>query len=415
MTPGRAYLFFRHSCSAAVWLLVGLSLFFPAPSAHGASKQERNEEKQAIQQELSSYRIKIERLQQRINSQKAQSEEAVLQEKGVLEEIEEIDKLLETQLNKVGELELQVRQQQELIDVKEQEIALLQADKEKVQSHLKKRIYAYYRMGKIGFLNVAFSTNSLPDLLNFHEAFQEMITYDQAILAEYKVKIDDLKQARQVYVLEKELLQDFIDTALEEQLETDRLRNEKRALLTHIRTRKQLYDRAILEMEEATETLSTTLVNLKNKQQNLEQEFKHSKGDLPPPVAGTVITTFNQEKANKLGITRKAPGIAILAKDGTKVKAVADGEVIFSGYLRGYGNTVIIDHGYNYHTVTSRLGKLLKNKGENVKTGTAIGLVSDTAMLIDEGLYFEIRHDKNPQNPLKWLKTSQLRIAEQLP
>jgi septal ring factor EnvC (AmiA/AmiB activator) len=131
-------------------------------------------------------------------------------------------------------------------------------------------------------------------------------------------------------------------------------------------------------------------------------------------VSGTVITTFNQEIVNRLGITRKAPGIAIMAPDRTDVFAIADGTVIFSGYLRGYGNTVIIHHGFEYYTVTSRLGTISAQKEQHIKSGDIIGQVSETAMLIDEGLYFEIRHRKKPQDPLQWLSKSDLQLSDNL-
>lgn len=379
-----------------------------------SNKERRAAEKKKIEKDLQNYHIKISRLEQRINSQIAQSEETVVQERNVLKELEKIDLLLQKQLDKVHELEEQVKEQRQLIEIKEKEIDQLQHEKELVRNHLRARISAYYKMGKIGFLNVAFSTSSLPELLNFHEAFQQMIAYDTSVLNDFKAKINDLEQARKVYVLEHDLLKDFIITTLSEKQETHRIRQEKKELLAEIRTRKQLYDKAVQEMKQATQQLSSSLDVLKNKKEYLDQDFKLSKGELPPPVTGTVITTFNQEKVNRLGITRTSPGIAIMAPDRTDVFAIADGTVIFSGYLRGYGNTVIIHHGFEYYTVTSRLGTIIAQKDQQLKSGDIVGQVGETAMLIDEGLYFEIRHKKKPQDPLLWLSKSDLQLSVDL-
>ncbi len=378
--------------------------------AHSSKKQQRVAEKVKIEKQLKSYNIKISQLQQRISSQKAQSEETVLQEKDVLEELEEIDVLLHKQITKVEDLETQVNEQQRFIEEKETELQILRTAKAKTQQHLKRRINAFYKMGKIDFLNVTFSARSLPELVKFHEAFREMIDYDKNLLGEYKNKMYALEQAKKNYVLEKELLTGFITTAHEESREMIRLRQEKRELLASIRTRKQLYDKAVVEMEQATKKITTKLVSLNSRKKELEQEFKLSKGELPPPLEGTIITKFNQEKTNKLGITRKSSGISIIAPDKTKVRAIADGIILYSGYLRGYGNTVIINHGYQYYTITSRLGRLLVHKGAKITALETIGQVSDTAMLIDEGVYFEVRHDKSPQDPLEWLDTSTLRF-----
>jgi septal ring factor EnvC (AmiA/AmiB activator) len=371
--------------------------------------------KDGIQRDIEKNRIQIRRLQKGIREQQDQTEETVKIEKNILQELENIDVRLQKQQQKVSELENQVLEQQILINVKQTEISSLQKDRERVLSHLKKRISAYYKMGKVGFLNVTFSTKSLPELLKFHDAYQTLIAYDQDVIVLYRNKIDELERARNAYTLEKELLQGFITTTRNENRETDLIRAEKEQLLSHVRTQKHLHKQAIQEMEQASEDLSATLISLKHKEQNLEKTFASRKGKLPSPLAGKVITYFNQEKANKLGILRKSTGIAIKAPDGTKVKAVADGSVIFSGYLRGYGNTVIIHHGFQYYSVTSRLEKIQSREGDSVKKGDGIGYLSDTATLIDDGLYFEIRHGKQSQDPLQWLDASNLQLTERQP
>jgi septal ring factor EnvC (AmiA/AmiB activator) len=124
-----------------------------------------------------------------------------------------------------------------------------------------------------------------------------------------------------------------------------------------------------------------------------------------------LVTLFQQEKVNKLGISKKSLGIELQAADGTNIVAVGDGEVIFSGYLRGYGNTVIIHHGFQYYTVTSRIEKLLVNQGQKVKREDAIGIMGSTATLFDDGIYFEIRHGNQSLDPLAWLNPNRLRAS----
>jgi septal ring factor EnvC (AmiA/AmiB activator) len=113
-------------------------------------------------------------------------------------------------------------------------------------------------------------------------------------------------------------------------------------------------------------------------------------------------------KTNKLGVTRKCQGIELQAPDNTKIVAVNAGEVAYAGYLRGYGNTVIIDHGFNYFTITSRIEKILVNKGQKVKAEEPIGMAGSTATLFDEGLYFEIRYNHQSLDPLLWLNPNRL-------
>lgn len=73
--------------------------------------------------------------------------------------------------------------------------------------------------------------------------------------------------------------------------------------------------------------------------------------------------------------------------------------MIFSGYMRGYGNTIIIDHGLRHYTVTARLDQLLQGEGEDVQAGEKIGVSGGIANLFGKGLYFEIREASRAMDP----------------
>lgn len=364
--------------------------------------------------DIDSYREQIRRLERSIQEQKEKREETKQSEVNLLGELETIDKRVKEQQKTAENLEVKVQLQQMLIGLKQEEIKSLQQGREKMLSHLRKRSGAYYKMGKIGFLNVAFSSQTLPALLKFHDAFQTLVTYDKNLIIDYRGKIQTLQRAHDAETLELKILQNFIDEAQAERDKIDQIRSEKEQLLAHIRSQKKLHEQAAKEMVVASEELSEKLISLKSKEQILEKTFANSKGRLRVPVAGRVITYFHQEKFNRLGVLNKSQGIAIAALDGTKVEAISGGSVIFSGYLRGYGNTVIIHHGYQYYSITSRLESIPVKEGDMVREGTKIGQVSETAALIDEGVYFEIRHGKESQDPLKWLNLKKLEHSKHL-
>ncbi|MDK9707672.1 MAG: peptidoglycan DD-metalloendopeptidase family protein [Desulforhopalus sp.] len=304
-----------------------------------------------------------------------------------------------------------MRNQQALIDKKEEALVKIRDDKSRVEEHLKKRISAYYTMGDIGLLNVTFSTQTLPELLTFHDAFDVLIKYDQNLLRVYGDTIKELLRVKSALDLEKSVLQEFINQAIAEKEVLEAAKTEKHILLTQVRTQTKLHKQAMEEMQRASDDLTKSIVAIKSKNQSEDQNFLANKGNLRPPVDGELITLFQQEKVNKLGISRKSLGIELQAPDGTNIVAVSDGEVIFSGYLRGYGNTVIIHHGFQYYTVTARIEKILVTQGQKLKRDEAIGIVGSTATLFDEGIYFEVRHSNQPLDPLIWLNPNRLRTA----
>lgn len=365
-----------------------------------AQEQEGSED---VKKDISKYRGTIRQLQHGIIQQEGKITETRNTAHNILGELEILDAKLEDQQKKLEELERKTLQQQEMIKKEEKELNKFRTEKNIVEGHLQKRITAYYTMGDIGLLNVTFSTKTLPELLTFHDAFDVLIKYDQDVIKAYQETIEELVRLTAALDLEKLILEDFIEQNLREKELIEKTMIEKKTLLTHVRTQEKLHKQAILEMQQAAENLAESIVSAKSKSLIYEQKFLSYKGSLPLPVQGVVSTFFGQEKTNKLGISRKSKGIELQAADGTKIISVGDGEVIYTGYLRGYGNTVIVHHGFQYYTVTSRIEKILINKGTVVRKGETIGIMGETATLFDEGLYFELRHGRESLDPLVWI------------
>lgn len=387
------------------------SLIFPTVLL-GAEKSPKAVSPTQGKQSIKTFRINIQRLQEGIAAQREQFSEALNRERNLLAELEVIDKRLAEQTVKLKAMEEQRAAQQIVIEQKELELIQIRAEKEKVQRHLQKRITSYYKMGNIGLLNVTFSAQTLPELLKFHDAYQALIAYDQNVIAIYRKSINNLEQATKALNLEKNVLNDFINRAIAEQKAIDATKTEKENLLQHIRTQSKLHKQAIDEMEKAAAELSTTLLALKTREQKSEQGFLEKKGSLPPPVAGVLVAQFQQDVTNSLGISKKTDGIAIKAPNGSKVKAIFPGTVVFAGYLRGYGNTIIVHHGFQYYSITSRVEGIAVGKNQTVETGSVLGETGETATLIEEGTYFEIRHGSTSLDPMQWLAPGGLQYPE---
>jgi len=372
------------------------------------AKTDRKAEKQQVEKGIKKYRININTLQEAITWQKDRIESSELQQRNLLDELASIDARLLAQMKKLLRFEAQVTRQEELISKKEIELQGFIASKQNVQNHLQKRIKAYYKMGKIGIANVVFSTNSMPQMLQFRDSFASLIDYDKSLLDEYRKSIDTLQRAQTALNLEKVVLEDFITIAKEEQAATNTIRLEKKALFNQIKTQKELHEQAVKEMEKVADNLVTSLQALKTKSKLLDQGFLLDKGTHPAPIKGEVITRFGEEHKNRLGISGKTTGITIATQGINKVHTIFDGEVSYAEYLYGYGNTIIIDHGFQYFSITSRLDKLLVQKGDTILQGDTIGLTGDTATLMDEGIYLEIRQGSRPLDPLQWLDKNDL-------
>ncbi len=129
--------------------------------------------------------------------------------------------------------------------------------------------------------------------------------------------------------------------------------------------------------------------------------FSQLRGNIGFPVRGELIGRFGAPRAE--GGTRWR-GIFIRAREGEEVVAVAPGEVVFSDWLRGYGNLLIIEHDDDYLTIYGNNDALLRVVGEQIAAGTPIASVGSSGGGQGSGLYFEIRHKGQPVDPMQWIR-----------
>jgi septal ring factor EnvC (AmiA/AmiB activator) len=132
---------------------------------------------------------------------------------------------------------------------------------------------------------------------------------------------------------------------------------------------------------------------------NVGGAFAALRGHLRLPVKGTISGRYGLPRPEG-GATWK--GIFIRAAEGVEVRAVAGGSVVFSDWLRGFGNLLIIDHGDDFLSVYGNNESLLAAVGASVKDGESVATVGNSGGNPDSGLYFELRHRGQPFDPLKW-------------
>lgn len=130
-------------------------------------------------------------------------------------------------------------------------------------------------------------------------------------------------------------------------------------------------------------------------------DFDKLRGKLRFPVRGELIGRFGAPRAEGGTSWR---GVFIRAAGGADVRAVAAGEVVYSDWLRGFGNLIILDHGKGYLTVYGNNDALLREVGDRVAGGDTIASVGSSGGGEESGLYFEIRHEGRPVDPMQWVR-----------
>lgn len=324
----------------------------------------------------------------------------------LLKEIERIDRELSLQKVRLDVMRERQATQLVVMGVKQRELEAAGVKMNAVRQHLQARLRAYYLTGRTGILNVVFSTRTLPELMLLNDSFTMLLDYDRSIINAYRQAIDRLTAATREHESENRMLSEYIAGTVAEQAKLDAILDEKKQLLRKVKTEKVLHEQAVREMRKAEEELAKTLASLQKKQTVELQGFDRQKGKMAPPVSGILVQLFGRQDEDSL-----SNGIVIDAKDGSVIKAVSAGRVVFAGYRRGYGNTVIIDHGLGYSSITARMEKVAVHEGDGVNGGDVIGLAGDIATLFTKGIYFEIRQDTKPLDPLEWITRDGLSAA----
>lgn len=149
------------------------------------------------------------------------------------------------------------------------------------------------------------------------------------------------------------------------------------------------------------ERLQSLMDELKALQSAQSGYFEAGRGKYPAPVAGILKARFGDVKS--VGKLRWS-GLFIQARDGKAVRAIADGEVVYSDWLQGFGMLVIIDHGDSYMTLYGGNRDVTLPAGQWVESGATIATVGDSGGQSTSGVYFEIRHKAAAVDPEGWLR-----------
>ncbi len=326
-----------------------------------------------------------------------------IKEKGILGEIERLER--EVVIHKRSLKELSSRIQEISYEIKggQKRIQRLNESSSAARTYLKKRLIAFYKFGRSGYVWLLASSATLQE-------FQKTIKYMKAIMAQDRQVLDILD--RQMRLVKSELSSLKENVAKVEELKKvkssrmtllEKYIEKKVFLLMKTHREKEFYAKAVKELKEATRALSDTMMHLETKEKEgmVSESFAKMKGKLPLPLKGKILRDVKQFGFNPF-MHRK--GIYITGSQGEAVRSVFPGRIDYSGWFKGYGQLLIIDHGGHYFTVFAHLEEIVKKKGEAVSGGEVIGVAGDPGWQVGPGVYFEIRKGGNHLDPKRWLQ-----------
>lgn len=251
-------------------------------------------------------------------------------------------------------------------------------------------IYYYQQLSlaRSGIIkNLQNDQNEIETLTQTSRQKKEEITVIQAEYFNQRKKLDQEKSKHQI------LLSQVSGQITQQQQEINKLEQDAKRITNLVNEINKLL---------VQERSASTLIN--NKLPNASatgSPFSTLKGKLNLPVRGKLVNTFGGQRSGK-HISWK--GLFIQSPDGSDVKAISAGRVVFADWLRGFGNLIILDHGNSYMSLYGNNATLHKQVGDTIHGGDTIATVGNSSGNADSGLYFELRHGGKPFDPLTWIK-----------
>ena len=397
--PGRA------ARLPALFLLLLLAL-----GAAAAGAQPKKDD--AIQAE----QRKLQETQKQLKQERERAAQARQRETSLLAELEEIEQRLGEKQREVARLDARVRRVQA-------DIAALRGDIDKLQGHragqeqaLAQRLRMIYKIHAQGAaLPLILSGEDPAARAAVVRQLGNLAALDARLIQEYRVTSDRLADRKEREEARRSELAMLRAEAKREQAEVDREAARRRVLLARVRDERAYHERMVGELSEATRRLETFIRELQAKQRRLAKVppgpgetprtgFGTLRGQLPWPTEGRIVSAFGPQVHPRFGTRTFRNGVDIEAVEGTEIAAVYAGHVVYTGWFKGYGNLIILDHGHEYYTLYAHIADIQVKEGDDVRQGQRIGTVGDTGSLVGPRLYFEVRYQGKPQDPAEWLR-----------
>lgn len=314
--------------------------------------------------------------------------------------LKQIDTIISSLVKEQRKLESDVKAQRQLVAEKKNSIR-------HIGRRLEKRLVALYKEGEIGPLKILFSADSPTELVQQYHYLTRIVEFDRDLLEEFRlaVKSQNLELAELERLTKQKSL--LLDKEKQQRRIADDGRRLQSRLLAQVKREKGQLEIELSGLKEKAKRLQGLITRLQQDKvtptvvPSGSLSFDSGKGTLGWPVKGQVLIDFGTQKDKSLGTYYESNGIEISVVAGTSIQAVANGKVVFADWFNGYGNLMILSHPGGFHTLYAQADRLEKSLGEQVVAGDILG---KSGLGGRDSIYFEIRQNGSPVNPLTWLQ-----------
>ena len=368
-------------------------------------------------EELKYQNDAINALKTEINQLRLKIKTAESRERSASTRISSLDEEISLTAKLIRSLKIEEEKTRKRILQLKSDILKNENELESLRTRYKKRVVNSYRKGRLTDLERVFSsttwrqaiyrTQYLKIISDIEKKLTNQIERLLIQISQQKLELEAVLRNNLKLVRDKQQqISSYRDMRIDREKELNRIRNDKKALSNYIEEKeagiiqlesiikKVLEDKARFERE----------LRIRKQQEALKtKSFKALKGQLPWPADGRIIAKFGRQWNSKLKTTTENPGIDIKGQPVSAIRTVLGGVVTTITYIRGYGTTIIVDHGGGFYTVYSHVTNIQTVVDGQVRNGDVIAYMGDSGSINGSKLHFEIWGKGQKLDPEKWL------------
>ncbi len=352
----------------------------------------------------SSAQNELDKTKKDIAEQKDKLDDIKQDKKDTLTEIDNIDRKISSTESTISSLEDEIEDLEKNISVTEDNIDYMQKQFDVKNEVYQKRTVSYYETGTSSYWEILFTSDSMADFMHRKQLLDDAMEFDRNLLEEIKEEKSAIESQKEALENDKVLCENKKAEAEEKKQSLSDTKKVRTEYLADLTTSEKTLSDSIDKLQKQADALVAQINAASSK------GTQYTGGTMTWPLPGyyTITSPFGNRLHPVLKVYKMHTGIDIAGSgcNGKTVVAAADGTVITAGWISGYGNTVVIDHGGGVTTLYGHSQKLLVTKGQKVTKGQAIMLVGMTGYATGPHLHFEIRENGKYINPVggKYLK-----------
>ncbi len=318
-----------------------------------------------------------------------------------------------TSENNLENLERSILYTANQITETEDRLAKAEQDLQRLEANLRQAEtdYENVRMGTVARLQflqrqqgsegwaVLLQSQDFNDFLDRQYQLKRVYAADRQVLQDLKVKAEAIQQQKVAVEDQKNQVALLRQQLLSQKQQYEAEASEEKQLISRLKEQRSALEAAEAQLVRDSEQIA----NLIRQKLAAQSGAVRGTGRFVFPANARISSGFGNRVHPILGYSRFHGGVDFAAPQGTAIYAADSGQVIFSGWYGGYGQTVIVDHGGGLTTLYAHASRLLVREGQSVRQGQSIAAVGSTGLSTGPHLHFEVRRNGNPVNPMGYL------------